>query len=443
VSRAADASMKAFVSAPSFLMLCAVAALWQCAEAQLPAASNCSACVAINGASIYSNSRRSPGKSSKLLSTGIGAPTVVWCSAQPTGDEGTCSNTSFIVANLQTQCSGWTDPAQVSPCPAAAPFAFFQSCDCTRSCKYQGLAFDKFSLSTSSFVSVTSVQQAYEPQLSVVNLLRSCELCVAAGGEWWSASDLKSTACSNITVSGQTRDESHLQTVIPSCHAAGERFWNGVWGLDFNPFEPAFRYSTSYQCSQGSSSCSSIRVPGGSCVAMIVLLVNMPFTALFSRVIRKWCNVEFLFSSNPDIDTMGWKWLGQYVLGHSRNALVLIEFAFESKCSATTPRARRRNLVAKFLVTYIFWPIAVALAFAVPALAIFILLQLLPFLLLYKFFLFIKACWVDCGGENRSDAHSSEVHEGVAMSSIANLQHVDHSEFSLEQAQTPFVRTFQ
>jgi hypothetical protein len=75
------------------------------------------------------------------------------------------------------------------------------------------------------------------------------------------------------------------------------------------------------------------------------------------------------------------------------------------------------------------------MAFAVPAVEIGILLFLLPFVLLHKFFLFITACWAYCGGESRSaavTAHSSEVPEGIAMINIANLQHVEHSERSLE-----------
>ena len=281
--------------------------LWQCrgAAAQSSPASTCSACVASNPASIYVNpsDRELSNFGGDTLSTGIGSPSVVWCSSEPSGDSGTCAPTTFIVANLQMQCGGWSNtshsfgnPSQASPCPAAAPYAFFQSCDCSRTCKYQGLAFDGFGKDGKYYSSRSFVYTA-----NVFNLLRSCDLCIAGGGEWRSASDLSSTACSNVTIKRDSdccRIPGWQQTVVPSCHAPGQRFLSGgkqddndddgrvirpiindYSVPDVNIFEPAFRYTTSYQCRHGSSFCASINLPGVNCLVMIVLLVNIPIFA--------------------------------------------------------------------------------------------------------------------------------------------------------------------
>ena len=268
-------------------LLVALAELWQCAAAQRVlnlAASTCSACVATNGASIYSDTSgggEDP-QTRGVYCTGIGIPTVVWCSPDPTGSSGACKDSTFIVANLQTQCSGWTSPAQASPCPASAPYAFFQKCDCTRTCAYQGLAFDGFGSPPNS---KQSSGRSIVPEANAVNLLRSCDLCVAAGGEWWSASDLTSSSCSNVTLMTTIEDVNYefTQTVVPSCHVRGQRFVSVTadFVLAENVFKPAFRYTSSYQCSHGSSFCSSINLPGANCVAMIVLLSNFPFTAVY------------------------------------------------------------------------------------------------------------------------------------------------------------------
>ncbi len=122
-----------FIPACSLTVICIFAALWQRAVGQGLITSSCVTCVAMNGVSIYSDvgggkSVQDP-QSRGVYSTGIGIPTVVWCSADPTGNSGNCSNTSFIVANLKMQCSGWeaANPAQKSPCPASTPYAFFSS----------------------------------------------------------------------------------------------------------------------------------------------------------------------------------------------------------------------------------------------------------------------------------------------------------------------------
>jgi hypothetical protein len=410
----------AFVPARSLALLSALAALWLCTAAQRLAASTCSACVVMNGASIYTDT--TPVKNYKnpntpvarnLLSTGIGIPTAVWCSA---GDEvysGTCYSTSFVVANLQTQCSGWSNIAQASPCPATAPYAFFQSCDCARNCTYQGLAFDGFGARSGSVPPRDVV-----PAANVVNLLRSCDLCVAARGEWWSASDITSTACSNVSLDIGLIGESWIQTVVPSCHAPGQRFLSRSDVRDVNPFQPAFRFLTSYQCSHGSSFCSSIGMPGANCVAMIVLLLNMPLTALYmtlSRIARKIA----ITSPLPDAKI--------------RQAILVLfsclELAFDRYCSASTPAARRRNLIAEFLATYIFWPVTFAMAFACAytSFALLIIggaLSVIPLFIYFVVFLPLKSCWAWCGGESSSAALSpncSSADSGVAMVHIAKL----------------------
>jgi hypothetical protein len=415
----------AFTMAFLRALLCAlgVAALLQRAVAQRLAASTCSACVAMNGVSIYSDttgSARSPA-SRDLYSTGIGTPTTVWCSAEPAGGSGTCSNTSFIVANLQTQCGGWASPAQASPCPAAAPFAFFQSCDCTRTCKYQGLAFDGFgSDNDSSSDSTSSVStRDFVPEANVINLLRSCDLCVVAGGEWWSASDLKSTACSNVSLQlGQFR--TWKQTVVPSCHVPGQRFLTVRTNSDNSPFQPAFRYSTSYQCSHGSSFCSSIGMPGANCVAMIVLLLNMPFAALYMVLSRNACKV---LATLPDSSKL--RKLSLYFFSY-------LKIAFEEGCSATTLVARRRNLVAEFLVTYIFWPVAFACAFLPVAFVIAgISLCIVP-ALLYALYLILKSCWACCGGESPGAALSPDNSSAASSVAMVNVAELPDSDSGLE-----------
>ena len=232
-----------------------------------------------------------------------------------------------------------------------------------------------------------------------------------------------STACSNVSLD-IGHGESWIQTVVPSCHAPDQRFpstsddFSGAPLPDVNPFQPAFRYSTSYQCSHGSSFCSSISLPGANCVAMIVLLVNVPLTALhmaLSRTARKMA----IMAISPDANI--------------RKAILLsfacIELAFDRCCSATTPVARRRNLVAEFLATYIFWPVAFAMAFACALMPIATLiiggaLSVVPLFMYFLFFLPLKSCWAWCGGESPSAAlspSSSSKDSSVAMVSIAEL----------------------
>jgi hypothetical protein len=442
-------------------LLCAlgVAALLQCVVAQRLAASTCSACVAMNGVSIYSDTTRNTNTESPadryVYSTGIGTPTTVWCSAEPAGDSGTCSETSFIVANLQTQCGGWASPAQASPCPAAAPFAFFQSCDCARTCKYQGLAFDGYGSDDGD----SHVSRAVVPETNVVNLLRSCDLCVAAGGEWWSASDLKSTACSNVSY--QLDHHNWVQTVVPSCHAPGQRFLTARWtsgvgssiAPDVSPFQPAFRYSTSYQCSHGSSFCSSISMPGANCLAMVVLLLNVPFSAFYCKLSRIARKFQATVPGSSDTDSAVSKSELQQSFGITRSAslglFASILYAFDECCSATTPIARRRNLVAEYLVTFIFWP--VAFAFALLPLGFFILcyvFYVIPVKLLYVVLILpLKWCWTWCGGESPGAApppDNSSAASGVAMVNIAELPHSDPSSETtntLQDSDTAFSTT--
>jgi hypothetical protein len=184
-----------------------------------------------------------------------------------------------------------------------------------------------------------------------------------------------STACSNVSLD-IGHGESWIQTVVPSCHAPDQRFpstsddFSGAPLRDVNPFQPAFRFFTSYQCSHGKASL-------------------------------------LLFSC--------------------------LELAFDRCCSATTPVARRRNLVAEFLATYIFWPVAFAMAFACALMPIATLiiggaLSVVPLFMYFLFFLPLKSCWAWCGGESPSAAlspNSSYPDSGVAMVNIAELPHSD------------------
>ncbi len=133
------------------------------------------------------------------------------------------------------------------------------------------------------------------------------------------------------------------QTVVPSCHARGQRFVTVDSAVaDSNMFKPAFRYTSSYQCSHGSSFCSSISLPGANCVAMIVLLSNFPFTAVymcFGRLI----STGFQERSDGTVE--------QTIF-----YLCAIYLVFAS-CDPATPLARWRMLALEFVVTYIFWPI--------------------------------------------------------------------------------------
>jgi hypothetical protein len=389
--------------------------LFRGTAAQSSPASSCSACVASNPASIYvdSSDLTLSNMGGYTFSTGIGGPSVVWCSSDPTGDGGTCAPTTFIVANLQMQCGGWANtshsfanPTQASPCPAAAPYAFFQSCDCTRTCKYQGLAFDGFGRRIGYGVTVS---RSFVYLANVFNLLRSCDLCIAGGGEWWSASDLSSAACSNVTI---VRDEDCCrspgwqQTVVPSCHAPGQRFlsatkqdnhddgrviYNDYSVRDVNIFEPAFRYTTSYQCRHGSSFCAIINLSGVNCVVMIALLVNVPVAFLYMRL------STIALRTNQSIDKRT-----EVCYQTISATLFLFGFIHETftSCSATTPLARRRNFFTEFVVTYIFWPVALSVAFLPPAIV---------FACLVSYFLFwyiavktCQSCWAFCGGEKSS-----------------------------------------
>ncbi len=401
-------------------LLYALTLLCQCVAAQFPpaGASTCSACVALNSASIYVGPNDPA--SSKTFSTGTGSPSVVWCSAEPSGSSGTCDRTTFIVANVQMQCGGWSNvshsfsnPSQASPCPAAAPYAFFQSCDCTRTCKYQGLAFDGFGQGqdTEGF---RYVARSFAYAANVLNLLRSCDLCIAGGGEWWSASDMTSNACSNMSLIRDhdcCRYSGWQQTVVPSCHAPGQRFLSaapgseGDWSSipDVNIFQPAFRYSTSHQCSHGSSFCSSINLSGANCVVMIALLVNIPLTAIYMRLSCSAINVYQSMNQQPGSC--------HQIVSATLWIFAFIHDGFVTSCSATTPLARRRNIVAEFAVTYIFWPVALAVALLPSIIAAAFGAFLL---IIYAPYMACQSCWAFCGGESNSSAPSAEMREVVA-----------------------------
>jgi hypothetical protein len=163
-------------------------------------------------------------------------------------------------------------------------------------------------------------------------------------------------------------------------------------------------------------------MPGANCVAMIVLLLNVPFAAFYwklSRIARKFAAT--LPDQLHDNFRMTWR-LSLYLFS-------CFHCAFDECCSATTPIARRRNLVAEFLVTYIFWP--VAFAFALLPVAIFIAciaVFVVPVFLLYVLYLPLKSCWAWCGGESPGAAPSpdnSSAASNVAMVNIAELPYSD------------------
>ena len=193
-----------------------------------------------------------------------------------------------------------------------------------------------------------NISRHVAPEASVVNLLRSCDFCVARGGEWWSASDLDSMVCSNVSHYVDP-SLSWVQTVVPSCHAPGQRFLSLSFKInDVNPFQPAFRYSTSFQCSHRSSFCSSIGMSGANCVAMIVLIMNMPLTALFMRL-------SHLARENEQLDTNS-TWL-RAVTPVLLTYMTHIQRQIERICPATKQAFFGQNLVAEFILTYMFWPV--------------------------------------------------------------------------------------
>jgi hypothetical protein len=245
-------------------------------------------------------------------------------------------------------------------------------------------------------------------------------LCVAGGGEWWSASDLSSAACSNVTIIREDEDccrsPGWQQPVVPSCHAPGQRFlsarkqnidddvrviYNDYSVRDVNIFEPAFRYTTSYQCRHGSSLCAVSNLSGVNCVIMIVLLVNIPVAFLYMRL------STIALRTKQSIDT---RTEGCYqIISAMLFLFVFIHETFTS-CSATTPLARRRNFFTEFVVTYIFWPVALSVAFLPPVIAIACLVSY--FLFWYIPFKTCQSCWAFCGGE-KSSAPDVEMHSST------------------------------
>ncbi len=241
-------------------------------------------------------------------------------------------------------------------------------------------------------------------------------MCIAGGGEWWSASDLSSAACSNVTIIRDhdcCRYSGWQQTVVPSCHAPGQRFlsgrkqdeyddgrviYNDYSVPDVNIFEPAFRYTTSYQCRHGSSFCASINLSGVNCVVMIALLVNIPIAVLYMRLSAIARRMSQSIEKQPDG-------------GNQTISATLFLFAFIhglfTSCSATTPLARRRNFFTEFVVTYIFWPVALAVAFLPPVIVIAVLVSYLLFW--YIPLKTCQSCWAFCGGE-KSSAPNVEMH---------------------------------
>ena len=206
--------------------------------------------------------------------------------------------------------------------------------------------------------------------------------------------------------------------MVPSCHARGQRFLSGgkqgdndddrrviindYSVPDVNIFEPAFRYTTSYQCRHGSSFCASINLPGVNCLVMIVLLVNIPIAVLYMRLSAIARRTNEVIEKQPDGDNF----LSSATISSALFLFASIHTSFAS-CSATTPLARKRNFLAEFVVTYIFWPASLAVAFLPPVIVIACLVSYLLFW--YIPLKTCQSCWAFCGGE-KSSAPDVEMH---------------------------------
>ena len=218
--------------------------------------SSCNACTGLNLLYVY----------------GGGQPSVVWCSATaPTpspiaSSSGTCVPTKFLVQRpflepslSDIQCDAGN---QAAPCPPTAPFASFAPCDCAQSCfrgEKEGASY----------------------------LLRSCESCVALGGNWIAGDDLMSSACIKYSyVVKCDADETGCPVAswgFPYCRAPSlvdSRLLKNDIG------KTPQVYTTLWQCAHGTSFCSSIRIGASGCVAMIFFLCLIPLALIIMCLAR-------------------------------------------------------------------------------------------------------------------------------------------------------------
>jgi hypothetical protein len=117
---------------------------------------------------------------------------------------------------------------------------------------------------------------------------------------------------------------------------------------------------------------------------------------------------------------------------HSLEFFYRIHSAFVECCSATTPVARRRNLVVEFLVTYIFWPVAFAFAFLPVAFFIAYIALCIVAGFLGLLCLSLKSCWAWCGGESPGAALSPDNSSAASSVAMVNVAELPHSDSGLE-----------
>jgi hypothetical protein len=127
---------------------------------------------------------------------------------------------------------------------------------------------------------------------------------------------------------------------------------------------------------------------------MIALLVNIPIAFLYMRL------STIALRTKQSIDKRA---EGCYQIISSMLFLFVFIHETFTSCSATTPLARRRNFFTEFLVTYIFWPVALSVAFLPPVIVIACLVSY--FLFWYIPFKTCQSCWAFCGGEKSSAPH--------------------------------------
>ena len=148
---------------------------------------------------------------------------------------------------------------QIAPCPPSAPFASFAPCDCVQSCyggKKEGTSY----------------------------LLRSCETCVALGGNWMAGDDLISSACIGYayTPSGPNCNNDDTDGCVQEA-SRGFPYCSSFAGssllLNYVGTTPQV-YTTPWQCAHGTSFCSSIRIGASPCVAMIFFLSLIPLALI-------------------------------------------------------------------------------------------------------------------------------------------------------------------
>ena len=154
------------------------------------------------------------------------------------------------------------DAVQAAPCPPSAPFASITPCDCAQSC-FRG----------------EKEGASYLP--------RSCESCVALGGNWMAGGDLTSSACIKYTYSVK-------------CNDGDDGCEGNTWGFPYCRVPSLVKsdlllnlpgvtpqvYTTHWQCAHGTSFCSSIRIGAQGCIAMIFFLCLIPLALILMLLAR-------------------------------------------------------------------------------------------------------------------------------------------------------------